>query len=107
MRRNVEPPVINHVPFVKMSGAGNDFVIIAQRDLPNVDPGWLSERLCTRAMSIGADGMIVITPKHTSAVAVAFYNPDGSVAEMCGRAMCGALRRRESPDRRTRILADY
>lgn len=80
-----------HLPFVKMSGAGNDFIAIAEQDLPEVGPGWLAGRLCARAMSVGADGLIVVSPAEDAAVRIRFYNPDGSVAEMCGNgSRCAA-----------------
>jgi diaminopimelate epimerase len=83
--------VQKHLPFVKMSGAGNDFILLSVRDLPDVDPGWLAERLCARAMSIGADGLIIVTPAENNGVRIRFYNPDGSLAEMCGNgSRCAA-----------------
>lgn len=80
-----------HLPFVKLSGAGNDFIALAEQDLPEVEPGWLAARLCTRAMSVGADGIIVVAPGDESTVRIRFYNPDGSVAEACGNgSRCAA-----------------
>lgn len=82
---------MNHLPFVKMSGAGNDFIVIADRDLPECDPGWLAGRVCARATSVGADGLIVVTPLADDTVRIRFYNPDGSLAEMCGNgSRCAA-----------------
>jgi diaminopimelate epimerase len=83
--------VLKHLPFVKMSGAGNDFVVLSARDVPDVDHSWLAERLCTRAMSVGADGLIIVSPRDSDEVAIRFFNPDGSLAEMCGNgSRCAA-----------------
>ena len=81
--------------FYKMSGHGNDFIIVDNRST------WVNEdemvsmtkALCRRRLSIGADGMIFI---QNGAEAVdfswRFYNADGSEAEMCGNgARCAAL----------------
>ncbi|HET9014553.1 MAG TPA: diaminopimelate epimerase [Thermomicrobiaceae bacterium] len=83
--------MIDGLPFVKLSGAGNDFVVVAGEDLGEYDPGSLAARLCTRALSLGADGLIVVEPDALDAVRVRFYNPDGSRAEMCGNgSRCAA-----------------
>lgn len=75
------------LPFVKMHGAGNDFVMIDSRHLP---AGGLScERiaaLCNRRTGIGADGLIIIGPPQNagSDFRMRYYNSDGPEAEMCG-----------------------
>lgn len=80
-----------HLPFVKMSGAGNDFVVFAADDVQDLDPGSLAEKLCTRGMSVGADGIIIVTPEDDASVRIRFFNPDGSLAEMCGNgSRCAA-----------------
>jgi len=79
--------------FVKMNGAGNDFILIDNR------PGKIKltteqvVRLCDRHRGIGADGLFLLVP-NTSGKAEwswEFYNSDGSVADMCGNgARCFA-----------------
>jgi diaminopimelate epimerase len=87
----LESGAVKSIPFVKMSGAGNDFVVLAERDLPDVEPGWLAQRLCARALSIGADGIIIMAPVDGESVRIRFHNPDGSIAEMCGNgSRCAA-----------------
>jgi diaminopimelate epimerase len=87
----LEFAVHQHLPFVKMSGAGNDFIVFAADDLPDIDYGWLAKRICTRAMSVGADGLIIVTPHDDASARIQFFNPDGSVAEMCGNgSRCAA-----------------
>jgi diaminopimelate epimerase len=83
-----------HLPFVKMSGAGNDFVMFAEQDVAELDHSKLAQKTCTRGMSVGADGIIIVSPgdgERNSSVKIRFFNPDGSVAEMCGNgSRCAA-----------------
>ncbi|HEU5424585.1 MAG TPA: diaminopimelate epimerase [Nitrolancea sp.] len=77
------------IPFRKLSGAGNDFILIDERECA-LDPAWLAQRICRRARSLGADGLILVGP-DPAGVRVRFYNPDGSRAEMCGNgSRCAA-----------------
>jgi len=73
------------LPFVKMHGAGNDFVMVDGRRLP---PGGLDgpriAALCDRRRGVGADGLIVVSPADGADFAMAYYNADGGEAEMCG-----------------------
>ncbi|MBP7763707.1 MAG: diaminopimelate epimerase [Syntrophaceae bacterium] len=76
------------IQFWKMSGSGNDFIIIDHRALSlNVDdwPAFV-RRLCARRVSVGADGLLLIEPSATADFRWRFFNADGSVAEMCGNA---------------------
>ena len=81
------------IPFFKMSGSGNDFIIIDNRDAVVGDDN-LTEfitKVCRRKMSVGADGLILIEPSETVDFKWRFYNSDGSRAEMCGNgARCAA-----------------
>lgn len=79
------------LPFVKLSGAGNDFIALDDANCDGVDLPELARSLCTRALSLGADGLIVLAPEPGQAVRIIFYNPDGSRAEMCGNgSRCAA-----------------
>jgi diaminopimelate epimerase len=90
--------------FVKMSGAGNDFVLIDNRTLALTLDAAQVARLCHRQKGIGADGLILLEPCSTGKAdwAWRFFNSDGSVAEMCGngaRCFAGFVRRLTgSPD---------
>lgn len=79
--------------FVKMTGAGNDFILADNRS------GTLSlsrdqvARLCHRQFGIGADGLMLLVPAKSGSAdwAWQFWNSDGSDAEMCGNgARCFA-----------------
>ena len=80
--------------FVKMNGAGNDFVVLdnRNRDL-NLD-GQTIARLCDRHRGIGADGVLMMEPADTNSSAnfrMRYFNADGGEAEMCGNgARCFA-----------------
>ncbi len=73
-------------PFVKMHGAGNDFIMFLERDLPMGNlAADLIARLCRRRLGIGADGLIIIGPDPGQAdFRMRYFNSDGGEAEMCG-----------------------
>ncbi len=81
------------IRFTKMSGAGNDFIIIDNRTLQlEKERGRELARLaCRRKVSVGADGLILIENDTTADFRWQFFNADGSEAEMCGNgARCAA-----------------
>ncbi|MBX3743063.1 MAG: diaminopimelate epimerase [Akkermansiaceae bacterium] len=71
--------------FYKMNGAGNDFIVIDNRDLQtNLDTETI-EALCDRHRGIGADGLLAVEPAEKGAdYKFRYYNADGGEAEMCG-----------------------
>ena len=74
------------IPFYKMSGSGNDFIIIDNRDHA-IQEKMLQKMIigsCRRKMSVGADGFILVEESETTDFRWRFYNSDGSRAEMCG-----------------------
>jgi diaminopimelate epimerase len=76
------------IEFYKMSGSGNDFIIIDNRDL-SLNVGNLPDfvrAVCRRQISVGADGVVIIESSNTADFKWQFFNSDGSVAEMCGNA---------------------
>ena len=81
------------IPFYKMSGSGNDFIIIDNRKniVPVDNASGFAARICRRKLSVGADGLILIESSDTADFCWRFFNSDGSVAEMCGNgARCAA-----------------
>jgi diaminopimelate epimerase len=81
------------IRFYKMSGSGNDFIIIDNRPTVVENEGLTSfiRRICRRKMSVGADGFILIEPSDKADFKWRFFNSDGSLAEMCGNgARCAA-----------------
>jgi diaminopimelate epimerase len=81
------------IPFYKMSGSGNDFIIIDNRQavVPADDLARFAAQVCRRKMSVGADGLILVEDSDAADFKWRFFNSDGSVAEMCGNgARCVA-----------------
>lgn len=80
--------------FCKMHGAGNDFLIInnLEEQIPHEMFPMLAQMLCTRRISVGADGLMVVEKSTNGAdFRMLFYNADGSAGEMCGngaRCIC-------------------
>ena len=73
--------------FYKMSGSGNDFVILDGRATPV--GSWSPESIravCDRRRGAGADGLVILTPSTAEAVRMSYWNSDGSRAAMCGNA---------------------
>lgn len=80
------------IPFLKMHGCGNDFVLVDEtkaRILEALLRSRFAEKTCDRHRSIGADGVIFLRreKKQDAALAASFFMPDGSEAEMCGNAI--------------------
>jgi diaminopimelate epimerase len=78
--------------FAKMAGGGNDFVMIDHRQAGITNPGELTRRICTRALSVGADGLILVEPSPRASVRIRYYNSDGSLGEFCGNGTRCAAR---------------
>ena len=83
------------IPFWKMSGSGNDFVVIDNRAgiLPPNAVSVFTRAVCRHRVSVGADGVVLIGDSNEPGVDFVwrYINADGSDGEMCGNgAMCGA-----------------
>jgi len=76
---------MDSLPFVKMSGAGNDFVVIDNRALNCTLTREQIARLCNRHFGIGADGLLAVEPADSpdADFRMRYYNADGGEAEMC------------------------
>jgi diaminopimelate epimerase len=80
------------IPFWKMSGSGNDFVVIDNRKkIINGNAPALAKRLCFRQEGVGADGLLLLEKSAHADFRMVYYNADGSRASMCGNgARCMA-----------------
>ena len=81
------------LPFCKMNGAGNDFIVIDHRIplIPTESMAEFARLVCRRKFSVGADGLFLIEPSDCADFKWRFFNADGSEAEMCGNgARCVA-----------------
>jgi len=78
--------ILKDISFTKMSGSGNDFIIIDNRkDLfGDIEISKWIPLICARKTSVGADGLILIEDDPSCDFAWRFFNADGSEAEMCG-----------------------
>jgi diaminopimelate epimerase len=74
------------IPFMKMSGSGNDFILIDHRKpfLKEEQYQGFARKVCRRRVSVGADGLILLEPSSKADFKWRFYNSDGSEGEMCG-----------------------
>ena len=82
------------IPFVKMVGTGNDFLIVdARARVGPVAKRWpaFANAACDRRYGVGADGVLVLERSRIADVRMRIFNPDGSEAQMCGNgARCVA-----------------
>lgn len=67
-----------------MSGAGNDFIVIDNRENNIELETTIIAKACSRGLAIGADGLLVLTLCDQADFKMVYYNADGSRAEMCG-----------------------
>lgn len=88
------------VLFVKMSGAGNDFVLVDNRGgvFVEAEKPRLVRRVCRRRFGVGADGLILIESerREDADFSMRYFNADGSEGELCGNGTrCAAVFARE------------
>jgi diaminopimelate epimerase len=74
------------VEFVKMQGAGNDFILV---EAGNTDINWsvVSKKMCDRHFGIGADGLLLLLPSDIADFKMHTFNADGSEPEICGNGL--------------------
>jgi len=82
------------VRFTKLSGSGNDFIFIDNRDRRLDADAMIGfvRNICRRGVSVGADGVMFIEPSERADFKWRFFNADGSEAEMCGNGGRCAVR---------------
>ena len=77
-----------HVPFLKVQGAGNDFLLIdalgEHSHLNDLNWSALAPRICDRHFGVGADGILIAQDTDVAAARMVIVNSDGSDGEMCG-----------------------
>src|SRR3546814_14659925 len=81
----MENQIPNSLPFWKMHGAGNDFVVAEVPLLDVTDEEWgaLAVQVCDRHFGVGADGLILVQPSEDADRKMRIFNADGSDGEMC------------------------
>lgn len=75
------------VPFVKMHGLGNDFIVLdARADTVPAMTGRLAAALADRQTGIGCDQLILLEPSSSADLRMRIFNHDGGEVEACGNA---------------------
>ena len=74
------------IPFIKMQGVGNDFVLVDARELPDMEWSGLAVEICRRHFGVGADGLLVIDQSSIADAAMRMFNPDGT-PDVCGNGL--------------------
>lgn len=72
------------IRFTKMHGAGNDFVLVDDRDGMFPERGNLIAAMAADRTGIGCEGVILVRGSSKADFRMTFYNPDGTEAELCG-----------------------
>ncbi len=80
------------ITFSKMHGLGNDYIVIDESEnviITEEKKPEIVEEICRRGFSVGADGVIFVSPSNTENADIRFriFNSDGSEAEMCGNGI--------------------
>ena len=74
-------------PFVKMNGAGNDFVVVNALDAPFAPGADQARAIADRAAGQGCDQLIAIEPSAVGDAFMRVWNADGGTVETCGNAL--------------------
>ena len=74
--------------FIKMQGAGNDYIYVDcfRESVPD-DPAEVARAISDRHFGVGGDGLVLIHPTEQTDARMQMFNVDGSEAEMCGNAI--------------------
>jgi diaminopimelate epimerase len=78
------------IPFAKLHGNGNDFIVIDEYKrtvIPDELKGQFAVNYCERRFGIGADGVIYLLKSEKSTIRMRIFQPDASEAEMCGNGI--------------------
>jgi diaminopimelate epimerase len=82
-----DPAVVSSLQFYKMTGSGNDFVVLDGRSTaPEHWPPAEVRTVCDRRSGVGADGLVILIPVEAGVVRMRYWNSDGSHGAMCGNA---------------------
>ena len=81
------------ISFFKMSGAGNDFILVDK----NINPGFIPDqnivqKICNRRYGIGADGVITVSNSDSYDFEMEYFNADGSTGSLCGNGARCAIK---------------
>lgn len=81
-------PESTKIDFTKMHGTGNDFILVEKSNLPSdLNYSEFARYACHRKFGIGSDGVLILSAHDDADFEMVMYNPDGSLAEMCGNGI--------------------
>jgi diaminopimelate epimerase len=82
-------PIPDPLPFWKMHGTGNDFILVEVDAAAAPEDEWaaLARQVCDRHFGVGADGLILVLESTVADFRMRIFNPDGSEPEMCGNGI--------------------
>jgi diaminopimelate epimerase len=75
------------LPFIKMQGLGNDFVVINCLESNCPDLATSARKICDRRFGIGCDQLLIILPSERADFKMQIFNNDGGEVEMCGNGI--------------------
>lgn len=75
------------VPFAKMHGLGNDFILVDCREQRLDNPAAFARTWCKRRWGVGADQVLLVLPSTAADLRMDIYNADGGEVEMCGNGV--------------------
>lgn len=75
-----------NLPFMKMHGLGNDFVVVDERGISSVVDSAIAIAMADRHRGVGYDQLAVLTEREDADVHLTFWNADGSQSAACGNA---------------------
>src|SRR6476661_4379069 len=80
--------------FYKMSGSGNDFVMVdaLEQSADDLAAPETVQALCARGTGVGADGLVMLTRSWAADFRMVYLNSDGSRADLCGNATLCSVR---------------
>ena len=78
---------MKRIEFSKLTGQGNDFILIDSTKEDIIFESKQIRMLCDRHFGIGADGVILVKKSDLADLFMDYYNSDGSMAEMCGNGI--------------------
>jgi len=101
------------IPFTKVVGAGNDFLLVDARaidkkmSLSSPCLKELARKWCHRHQGVGADGILLVTPSRKADARMRIFNRDGSEASLCGNGLrCVAWYLHQKDHRGKRFLLE-
>lgn len=80
-------PKVAGIPFLKVHGLGNDFLIVDSTKYAIPETAEFAKRVCDRNFGVGADGVLYYKASKKGDLFMRILNSDGSEAEMCGNGI--------------------